>query len=49
MYKSETYHFLTTISLKLSVLELLLSVLWISTLWRFIEPTFTSWINLKIK
>lgn len=38
---------LTTMSLKLSVLELLLSELWISSLWRLIPPTFTSWTRLE--
>lgn len=35
-------------SLKLSVLGLLLSVLRISTLWRLIALTFTSWMRLNI-
>lgn len=38
---------LTTMSLKLSVLGLLLSVLWISSLWRLIPLTFTSWTSLE--
>lgn len=36
----------TTISLKLSMFALLLSVLWISSLWRLIPLTFTSCTNL---
>lgn len=39
---------LTTMSLKLSVLGLLLSVLRISTLCRLIALTFTSWMRLGI-
>lgn len=38
---------LTTMSLKLSVFEMLLSVLWISSLWRLISLTFTSWTSLE--
>lgn len=38
---------LTTMSLKLSVLGLLLSALWISSLCRLIPLTFTSWTCLE--
>lgn len=40
---------LTTMSLKLSVFGLLLSVLWISNLCRLIPLTFTSWTCLETK
>lgn len=43
----EDVRVLTTMILKLSVLGLLLSVLWISSLWRLIPLTFTSWTRLE--